>query len=266
MKDPSDIHAGIHQARRHIKILRATLRLIQFELSPDIYRYENHFYRDIARELSSVRDLTAMMETIEDLIEIDSQGKIKHTYIKLKNHILTERQDYIQSHHNLLAKVHKSLADHQILTQDIAWSTHLKRNLLRSLQLSYDRAAKRWQISLQNPSPEHNHEWRKKSKYLRYQFLILQNAWLPIFKAWEKETHHLTDLLGQANNLVILEKHLEKSPLFENHLELIQDVIHGQESKLIESAKDLGTKLFAEKTDAFTRRINVYLSEWAALK
>ena len=60
-----DIHKGIHNARRCLKIIRAVWRLIRRDLDPEDFRRKNEFYRDAGRELSALRDLTALLEALD---------------------------------------------------------------------------------------------------------------------------------------------------------------------------------------------------------
>lgn len=65
-ENPGEI---IHKVRKHLKKLRALMRLVRDELESDVYKPNNVFYRDLGRQLSDLRDVTSLLETLELLRE-----------------------------------------------------------------------------------------------------------------------------------------------------------------------------------------------------
>ncbi len=59
---------AIHEARKSLKKIRGALRLVQPELGR-VYRDENTRMRDLGRQLSEIRDATAIIEVFDGLIE-----------------------------------------------------------------------------------------------------------------------------------------------------------------------------------------------------
>src|SRR5579863_5096978 len=57
---------AIHDARKSIKKVRATLRLVRDQLG-DAWKRENSHLRDIAARLSQFRDAFVIIETFDDL-------------------------------------------------------------------------------------------------------------------------------------------------------------------------------------------------------
>ena len=55
----------IHQARKDLKSLRATLRLARASMPDESFKRENVFFRDAGRSLSSARDRQVILEAIE---------------------------------------------------------------------------------------------------------------------------------------------------------------------------------------------------------
>src|SRR5512134_3421447 len=58
--------AGIHDARKAFKKIRAVLRLVRPILG-STYRHENAWFRDSARGLSDLRDAQAVLESFDKL-------------------------------------------------------------------------------------------------------------------------------------------------------------------------------------------------------
>ena len=63
---PKGLDEAIHQTRRHIKQCRALYRLIRSE-APDFQKTENRRLGDIGRQLSAMRDATALIEATDYL-------------------------------------------------------------------------------------------------------------------------------------------------------------------------------------------------------
>ena len=65
-KKGPDVSDAVHEARKSLKKARALLRLVQPYLGP-LYRQENDSLRQIARELSHIRDAGAILDSLKDL-------------------------------------------------------------------------------------------------------------------------------------------------------------------------------------------------------
>src|SRR6185437_5167365 len=61
--------ARVHEARKHLKRARATLRLLRPALGDSVYARENMTLRDAARPLSRIRDGKALLDTLDMVME-----------------------------------------------------------------------------------------------------------------------------------------------------------------------------------------------------
>src|ERR1700760_4446527 len=77
-KQASD--SKVHQARKQIKMARATLRMLRKGLSGKGYRAENKRLRNAAKPLSEARDATVLVATLDELLE--GQGRDHRRGIK----------------------------------------------------------------------------------------------------------------------------------------------------------------------------------------
>ena len=62
--DGMRIDIGIHEARKALRRVRATLRLVRDPLGEAVYRAENDALRDAGRLIGGSRDATVMVETV----------------------------------------------------------------------------------------------------------------------------------------------------------------------------------------------------------
>lgn len=69
LTEQSNPHKGVHQARKHLKKIRALLRLIRDTWGKERYSEANTYYRDIGRDLSTLRDISSQIEISTQLRE-----------------------------------------------------------------------------------------------------------------------------------------------------------------------------------------------------
>ncbi|OYV78905.1 MAG: hypothetical protein B7Z73_19380, partial [Planctomycetia bacterium 21-64-5] len=65
---PADRPDAVHEARLHLKKVRALLRLVRIA-ARDVYKQENAALRDIARTLAFERDRQATIEALDKLLD-----------------------------------------------------------------------------------------------------------------------------------------------------------------------------------------------------
>src|SRR4051812_3510447 len=65
--DPRTLDKAVHPARRHIREVRALLRLVRDALGEKTYKRDNDTLRKVSRPLSEVRDATALVDAFRSL-------------------------------------------------------------------------------------------------------------------------------------------------------------------------------------------------------
>jgi CHAD domain len=66
-KTDEDFGTAVHETRKSLKRLRATVRLARDELGEETYRRENVAFRDAGRRLGGARDSQVLLETLDAL-------------------------------------------------------------------------------------------------------------------------------------------------------------------------------------------------------
>jgi hypothetical protein len=64
-----NLGTAVHETRKSLKRLRATVRLARDELGDEVYRRENVAFRDAAGRLGGARDSQVLLETLDALID-----------------------------------------------------------------------------------------------------------------------------------------------------------------------------------------------------
>ncbi|MDT0688394.1 CHAD domain-containing protein [Salegentibacter sp. F188] len=261
----AEIHEAVHDIRKRLKKLRALARLVRDEMGEKKYKKINIYFRDLGRELSPVRDLTAHMETVDMLKERYGD----HVYVKFFDSIkqelekerdtvaeeLQEKDFFSQYLVEKLEKAKEKLEEWPVKSLDIAV-------ILPSLERVYSRGANALEDAYANPNSETFHEWRKRAKYLWHQSELLQDVWPEMFKTLESEIHILADYLGDDHNLMVLDEKLLNTDFNfkdEKQKEMIHALIKEYSDHLRTNAELHGALIYAEKPKAFKKRIKKYV-------
>ncbi|MBL6445840.1 CHAD domain-containing protein [Fulvivirga sp. 29W222] len=263
----SDRHEIIHELRKTFKILRAIFRLIKDEIGKSEYKKENIFYRDLGRQISEIRDKTAVIETMEQLQSQYSKEFSTDLFGPPIKYQLQERRklenNYVK---NNIPGYLKSQIDNK-LKEGHRWNLSVKA--FDQIAPSLKRVYKKGQISLKiakaSRATEDLHEWRKRVKYLRYQIDTLSRIWPGIMGSLEDELHDLSNLLGFDHDLSIVQKQISDNlVVFENPVDkaLVMAIITSQRNQMQRHAFIQGQNCYYEKPAAFIGRIQAYWSNY----
>lgn len=259
-----NIHEAIHDIRKRLKKLRALCRLVRDELGEDNYKSINIYFRDLGKEISDFRDLTAHLETIEMLNEHFG----KHLYVNFFKTFTRQIEEERNQMENTL-RAQNFFSEYLVEKLEKAkkelTSWPVDSNNIDIILPSIERVYKRGQKALYNayktPEKETFHEWRKRVKYLWYQTLLLQDTWPNFFDTLETEIHELGDLLGNDHDLMVLKEKILAEDFRlkeETHRELMIAIINEYSNSLRNKAKTKGELIFAESPEDFKKRIGKY--------
>jgi CHAD domain-containing protein len=171
---------AVHETRKALKRLRALIRLLEHELGEHEYARESAALREIAQQLSDVRDALVMLNTLDALIARHprrlSGGGVK----KLRKRLLAEHARTQQRMLEDPATRTRMIAQLEALrTRVAAWQLHDRKGLRLiegDLTRLYRQGRKRYQrIARRNRGDmKAMHEWRKRVKDLRYATEMLE--------------------------------------------------------------------------------------------
>jgi CHAD domain-containing protein len=255
--------AGVHDARKRFKEIRSTLRLVRAELGEKAFQRENQALRDAGRPLSTLRDAKVLVDSLDHLVE-HFNGRIHLKSVATLRRQLLERRR--------AARKQVILRDHAIsrVVRDVRavrnrvdrWPLQHRgwKALEDGLLTVYAGGREATRQITDRSSDDELHEWRKRAQYLRYELELLEPIWSDIVTPLADQTHHLTDLLGDDHDLVVLRgiavENGENGKTKEN--ELVLTLIDERRAKLQEEARMLGAKLYAETPREFAERLHGY--------
>ncbi len=242
---------AIHGARKEIKKLRATLRLVRKKVGREDYRQAVKPLRKAAKKLAASRDARVMFRALTKLAD-DSKAYFSMTHDFLQKHWQREMRrlhegDSLAKAEQLLRKSARRIK--RLRLKSLDWPA-----IKSALGQGYARGQKLFQLSASHPSPENFHVWRRYVKDLWYQFGLLRFSKVASLRKMEQELEQLGECLGEMHDVHLLElfvaEHFETSG--REALSLGQATA-ARETELRESALELGLRLYARKPNDFLR-------------
>jgi CHAD domain-containing protein len=264
----------VHEARKRLKMARASLRLLRPIFKGARYRDWNTALRDAARPLSAARDSKVLPDTLrmlaarfgEPVRAIDLHG--------LRRALNAQRSELAR---DVLGSKGKALAHSRRLlraTRAALERTRLPRSddweaIGTGIQRVYGRGRHAMAIARKTATPEAFHEWRKQVKYLRYQLEALAPIWPGMIGEMADQAHQLADYLGEEHDLSVLrEAALAQRAAFRDDagLQALVALIDRCQSQLREKSLLLGSRLYDPKPRGFANRFGRYWRDWQAQK
>jgi CHAD domain-containing protein len=243
---------AVHSARKDMKKLRALLRLVRAEIGDETYRSESAAFRDAGRELAGLRDADVMIGTLESLgLPPEEVGPLRQG---LEAHKIRTaaggRAQAAAGAIEMLTAARERVPDWPLETDGFgAFEDGLRR--------IYRQGRRNMRTARKDPTAEHLHEWRKRTKDLWYHLALLEEAWPPVMSTLADEAHELSDRLGDDHDLAVLLAWANEH----GNAEPIEAGVNERRQRLQGEAFAYGARLYADKPGAFVRRIE---SWWQA--
>jgi len=258
-EDPT---AAIHSARKDIKKIRSVLRLLRGELGEKAFRAENKRYREAGRAISGSRDAAVKVETLTALEERFGHAIPSASAWNWKRVLERERGEASEDATDSAAIETAVAALEGGSAAAADWSLEDSWELFGpGLEEAYGRGRKAMAKVAADPDPELVHEWRKRGKDLWYDLRLIRRAWPQLLEPTVDSVHELTDLLGDHHDLTVLARDLAARPRVGSKGKL-GELIEQRQAELLADALELGTRLYAEKPKAFSKRIHAYWKTW----
>jgi CHAD domain-containing protein len=256
---------AVHEARKDMKKLRATLKLVRPVMGDNAYDRENARYRDAGRVLSDVRDAQVRAETVDGLAERFPDDPPPAGWWDVRALLAGDDAPGDGDLEALRERAASEVERGDEAIDDWPLDGGGFKLLRAGLKRSYSRGRSRYREALDDPSDEALHEWRKRSKDLWYHLRLVRRAWPEVLGATADEAHELSDRLGDDHDLVVLSAYLQDTDvaLTSDQREHLHELVARRRSELQEEAFAYGARLYAESPKRFVKRIERY---WEALR
>jgi CHAD domain-containing protein len=258
----------IHEARKNVKRIRATLRLARAAFKDSTFKRENHAFRDIGRYLADVRDADVLVQAFDGIKSEFRTRQLRNAVTIVGRQLERRRRAAMASASRADGKIERAQAALQAAKERASdWRLHGKEwpTLKPGFNRTYIEGQKRFAIAYKHDSADDFHAWRKRVKDLLYQVRLLRGLWRPVFDAWHDELDTLADLLGEGHDLAVLRLIIQEKL----HADLaIQERdglvirINDRCARLEEEAKPLGRRLYTEAATSLSARVDDYWAAW----
>jgi hypothetical protein len=249
--------AAIHSVRRHVKKVRALLRLVRPALG-DAYGVSNRRLRRANQLLAPIADGRAVMKTIARL----RRKYRRHVDVGTLAAVRAALVDRITRVARRTAVNHLLPRVSTVLTVERArvgsWTLNARDfgAVESGLERSMRQARRAMRRALRHPTGENFHVWRQRVKDLWFHTRLLEARTGGHLTDLERRLDALDGWLGESHNVVVLEQVLaEETPLSRGGTAASLRLLRRDQQDLRRHAAALGGRVLEEKPRPFVRRV-----------
>ena len=251
--DQATIESAVHDARKRCKEVRSVARLVRASIGEGEFRTFNSAVRDAASELGPIRDSHAVLGAFDALLnqtgnqEEPSLAAVRRDQATEADRATREAasdRDRIDRAQRLLRRARRNAHGWSVPGGFPAVAT--------GIATVYRRGRSTLAEARAEPSDEAIHEWRKSVKHLWHAMQLVEASAPCVLSNLVEQLDALGDLLGDDHDLAVLVERLgDQSPR-------AVELARRRQTELRATAFPLGAALYAEKPNAFARRIEAY--------
>ena len=254
----------VHEVRKHLKKLRAAMRLAIPAVGKNRHTREDHCVRKIGRLVSDLRDAQVRLQTLIQLRDETAKGSEDSPFPRIEELLSLERESFSAAFAGWQKQAIPQLerAEARLLKWplgDLTW-----KQVCGAVAKIYKRGQRGLAKTIDEPNPENFHAWRKRVKDLWYQFRILQPLNRVVLTEMARDAEVLGELLGCEHDLNFLWERLETEKGDEALCdELVQQekLIRKRGKRLCTNALELGRRFYAEPAKVFAKRISIFVGK-----
>ena len=254
----------VHEVRKHLKKLRAAMRLAIPAVGKNRHTREDHCVRKIGRLVSDLRDAQVRLQTLIQLRDETSKGPEDSPFPRIEELLSLERESFSAAFAGWQKQAVPQLERVQARLLkwplgDLPW-----KQVCGAVAKIYKRGQRGLAKTIEEPEPENFHAWRKRVKDLWYQFRILQPLNRVVLTEMARDAEVLGELLGREHDLNFLWDRLETEKGDEalcDELVQLEKLIRKRGKRLRTNALELGRRFYAEPAKAFAKRISIFVGK-----
>lgn len=245
---------AVHDFRKAMKRWRSILRLFAPFLGEPATALQNEA-RDLAHALAGARDVRSAIEALEDLAESHALPPRSLASMSAKLEQLGIAAEANSFSPQIRERVRQALA-HATETAQHWRLDHIGfADVAAQLARSYGRARKAIPDDWFAARDEELHELRKRVVVHRYQMELAVPVWPKLGRMWVGEAQKLRDRLGQHHDLAVMTNLTAPHQPLARWRSRLAPLIAARQRDHITASARLASRLFAEKPNAFRRRL-----------
>lgn len=222
----TEIVESVHLVRKHLKFLRAFVKLTQFCSTGEKYKEINILFRDCGRFISECRDAHVRALLLEEF-KISSDYSFLNSVISALFEENLSETDKIENKlfekKNVFEEILAEL-EQESVSNYFAELQPEAELLYTGYALCYEKSYNAFHTEVVNHKAELLHEWRKRTKDLQYQQEVLMTSIPDDLPPSFEDVAHLCDLLGRINDLYMISEWMRESVITEDINGLIKTI------------------------------------------
>src|SRR5437016_607793 len=194
----------VHEVRKHLKKLRAAMRLTVGEVGKNQHAREDLCVSEIARLVSDLRDAQVRLQTLIQLRDETAKGAGENHFPRIEELLSLERESFSAAFAGWqkqaiprLERVGGRLSKWPLA--GITW-----KQICGTVGKTYKRGQRGLGKTIKKPQPENFHAWSKRVKDLWYQLRILQPLNRVVLEKIAADAEVLGELLGREHDFDFL--------------------------------------------------------------
>ena len=257
---------AVHDFRAAMKSWRAFLRLTEPHLPPSERGWRTEA-RDLARTLSGARDAQAALDALTDAEQNTPSHRLSSGSLETVRHKLEELRADAET-----ASLTPAIRSRIAAAMDRA-ETRIERwpldqlsfaDVAEGLRVHYQRARHAMPGDWRSASVEGLHDLRQRVVIHRYQMELVEPLWPRLGRSWVREAQRLRNRLGAYQDLAVLERYAGPHQPLARWRSRLQSVIGQRQAQHVAAAHRIAGRLFAERPQAFRRRLEAMWKGLAA--
>jgi CHAD domain-containing protein len=254
----------VHEVRKHLKKLRAVMRLAVPEVGKNQHTREDRCVRKIGRLVSDLRDAQVRLQTLIQLRDTSAKGAEDSPFPHIEELLSLERESFSAAFAGWQKQAIPQLE--RVEARLLKWPLEglTWKQVCGAVGKIYKRGQRGLAKTINDQDPENFHAWRKRVKDIWYQLRILQPLNRVVVTEMAHDAEVLGELLGREHDLDFLWARLEKESSDEalrGELAQLEKVIRKRGKRLRTNALELGRRFYAEPAKAFAKRISIFVGK-----
>ena len=252
---------AVHEVRKHLKKLRAAMRLAIGEVGKNCLAKENRCVRKIGRLVSDLRDAQVRLQTFRRLRDKAAKDSSKHLFPRTEELLLLERESFSAAFAGWQRQAAPQLED--VKARLMAWPLDDLnwKEICNAVCKIYRRGQRALAEAMDDPETDNFHAWRKRVKDVWYELRILKPLNRTVLEEMAHDAEVLGELLGNEHDLDFLRRRIEKESgdqMLAAELTSLQKLIRKRCKRLRRDSLELGRRFYAEPSKAFAKRISIF--------
>jgi len=254
----------VHEVRKHLKKLRAAMRLAITEVGKARHAREDRCVRKIGRLVSDLRDAQVRLQTLIQLRDETAKRPEDNPFPRVEELLLLERESFSAAFAGWQKQAIPQLE--RVEARLLKWPLEglTWKQVCGAVGKIYKRGQRVLVKTINHPDSENFHAWRKRVKDIWYQLRILQPLNRMVLTEMAHDAEVLGELLGREHDLAFLWARLEKEcsdETLRDELAQLEKLIRKRGKRLRTNALELGRRFYAEPAKAFAKRISIFVGK-----